>query len=789
MPWSVRLKGRQVAPTAAVDEHPVPTTPLQEAVTDIAPASRRLSKPWPLTAVKTRLRGRSLRFSISAPRAFGTGSFRKNKESSSSVSHHGARRRLLTLAQEVVDAISSEGLEEVGEHIEALYNAYQSVCNDLGAPSSKPPPARSVLQSALHSPGVLARRDSNGGPGRMSRAARRSKEAVQSIVGHGAATQEPLDGAARENRRARRRSKENPGATQDPLDASRGHGAQEPRRSGRRSKEGDSDSASSSPSRPAMSRRRGSMVQVAGGDRNRRDGRQSSVLDPHLLAMAVNAHNVSMDAPEGSLYDPESSGFTGFLIDLDGTMYEPGGLLPGAQEFYKWLVESGTPHVFLSNTGAKNSLGVQRKFRTPPFVLAESEVPLSRILTAGEAQVDYMLNAVPEGAKLLVVAGGEQAWRSDLRTRGGKVGAAKVDTWDIRTALSDEEAKAWAASQTVTKGKKVWVAFFTDGEVGGDGESFQDWSFEVIKIASFLLSHGAKLVYTADDAFNPSIDPKHPGLVFPLPGPGMFAEMMRKLMYPYRKDAIACVGKGGNQGDWYMMEAARQMLLDQGHDGDPSKIIMVGDRFDTDVRAGLSAGLRTCLVTSGCHTMGLQQHYMTDPVHFHAAGVGALVPSATRGGLAGTPALAIGNPRLSVVEAVGELEAWMQHSSGLKPGVQRAEETRSELREVLRHYFSAVDVYNNGILKDAELEAAFDQQCQAGIGELQCQLLQKVGSRLPPGGGLVFEQFVEVMEEGLSDSGFSGFSGFSGSEADVCNRRTPADRESPSSIMATVAVG
>ena len=112
------------------------------------------------------------------------------------------------------------------------------------------------------------------------------------------------------------------------------------------------------------------------------------------------------------------------------------------------------------------------------------------------------------------------------------------------------------------------------------GESgFEDWSINVIKLAGLLLSHGAQFVYTADDvtltqtrprsrtyvhakshsalvpvfmlpchvnspfalhpvhplgstwqAFNPSFDPKHPGMVFPLPGPGMFAAMMMKLM-------------------------------------------------------------------------------------------------------------------------------------------------------------------------------------------------------------------------------------------------------------------
>ena len=42
-------------------------------------------------------------------------------------------------------------------------------------------------------------------------------------------------------------------------------------------------------------------------------------------------------------YESATSGCDGFLIDLDGTMYQPDGLLPGAREFYRWLVDSGTP--------------------------------------------------------------------------------------------------------------------------------------------------------------------------------------------------------------------------------------------------------------------------------------------------------------------------------------------------------------------------------------------------------------------------------------------------------------
>ena len=79
-------------------------------------------------------------------------------------------------------------------------------------------------------------------------------------------------------------------------------------------------------------------------------------------------------------------------------------------------------------------------------------------------------------------------------------------------------------------------------------------------------------------------------------------------------------------GGKYMMEAAIEMLRQQGHSGDRSRIVMVGDRFDTDIRAGLSVGIRTCLVTTGCHNLGCQKFYRMDPAHYHAPGVVHLTP-------------------------------------------------------------------------------------------------------------------------------------------------------------------
>ena len=44
-----------------------------------------------------------------------------------------------------------------------------------------------------------------------------------------------------------------------------------------------------------------------------------------------------------------------------------------------------------------------------------------------------------------------------------------------------------------------------------------------------MLSHGAHLVLTAEDAFNPSADPLYPTNIWPLPGPGMFGALFRKV--------------------------------------------------------------------------------------------------------------------------------------------------------------------------------------------------------------------------------------------------------------------
>jgi hypothetical protein len=69
---------------------------------------------------------------------------------------------------------------------------------------------------------------------------------------------------------------------------------------------------------------------------------------------------------------------------------------------------------------------------------------------------------------------------------------------------------------------QVAVVFFNDGQLESD------WSYELIHAATILLAFGAEFIYTAEDPTNPSLDERYPGTIFPMPGPGMFVEMLKK---------------------------------------------------------------------------------------------------------------------------------------------------------------------------------------------------------------------------------------------------------------------
>jgi len=159
------------------------------------------------------------------------------------------------------------------------------------------------------------------------------------------------------------------------------------------------------------------------------------------------------------------AGFKALLIDLDGTMYSPSGSIRGADAFHQYLrviapltsrpitasliprprrrlrahrrapprmQHHGVPFVFLSNTGAKCASGVQSKLEAKGMLAAAC--PATHIYTAAQAQCAFLVDHVPLGGRVFVIAGGadhghvEEAWWWRLLVAAG---ADLVRSWEV----------------------------------------------------------------------------------------------------------------------------------------------------------------------------------------------------------------------------------------------------------------------------------------------------------------------------------------------------------------------
>ena len=119
------------------------------------------------------------------------------------------------------------------------------------------------------------------------------------------------------------------------------------------------------------------------------------------------------------------------------------------------------------------------------------------------------------------------------------------------------------------------------------------YSFEAITTAIRLIERGARFIATNPDVTGPSPDG-------PLPATGSVAALITKAtgVAPY------FVGKPNP----LMMRSALNRI-----EAHSETTVMVGDRMDTDIVAGLEAGLRTILVLTGSTRAGAVDRFPYRP--------------------------------------------------------------------------------------------------------------------------------------------------------------------------------
>lgn len=183
--------------------------------------------------------------------------------------------------------------------------------------------------------------------------------------------------------------------------------------------------------------------------------------------------------------------------------------------------------------------------------------------------MDYMCDTLSEEFSIIwdtiLVVAPNELWKEKLR---------------IGTDLS-----TWDKSVDTFTPEKTCIALFSDGNV-------PDY-YENLRKISELMNEGVSFCASSEDE---TLVKMKEGKIIKCPGPGMFINILKKLT---SQDKVRCFGKGSSE---CMSVKALQMIKTQGFNGWNNNIWFVGDRCDTDIRAGKNQGVNTCLVESGCHT-------------------------------------------------------------------------------------------------------------------------------------------------------------------------------------------
>jgi len=230
----------------------------------------------------------------------------------------------------------------------------------------------------------------------------------------------------------------------------------------------------------------------------------------------------------------------GFLIDLDGTMYHGGKMIPKADQFIQYLREKHIPFLFVTNNSSRTPEGVARHLTSMGIEAYHDDVYTTSLATAQYIK-DHNLGQT-------VYLLGEEGLAKALEEKG---------------IVIDQD------------GTKV------DLVVQGIDREF---NYHKLTRALQLIHLGAKSILTNPDHLLPSDD-------MPIPGAGSIASAIQTAT---RVEPII-IGKPSP----IIMEYAIEKLTNKHPDLKREEIWVVGDNLNTDIKAGMNVGLPTGFVLTG----------------------------------------------------------------------------------------------------------------------------------------------------------------------------------------------
>lgn len=229
--------------------------------------------------------------------------------------------------------------------------------------------------------------------------------------------------------------------------------------------------------------------------------------------------------------------FDGFLVDLDGVVWEGRELVPGSVEALRGLIESGKEIVFVTNNSVKQPENYAVRLRE-----AGVDVAGERVVTAGAATAQLAAEHVGSAGTAFVI--GAPGFKETVAATG-------------LTLLDGEAGKS--ADAVLVSGHR-------------------EFNYAELLTATFALRAGASL-------FGTSRDP-----TLPMPGgawPGTGATLAAV------ETASGKTAEIGGKPERHLFDQARALIAGA------ERVAMVGDRVASDIEGGRRAGLTTILVLSG----------------------------------------------------------------------------------------------------------------------------------------------------------------------------------------------
>ena len=231
------------------------------------------------------------------------------------------------------------------------------------------------------------------------------------------------------------------------------------------------------------------------------------------------------------------------MFDLDGVIYLGDSVIPGTKETIEYLRTLNKNIRFLTNNPLGTTLDFVKKLNNLGIVAFDSEV-----FSVGKATASFLVSEGFQDKPVYVI--GSEGLKSELRSQGICIVAE----------LNHLDATAVVASV------------------------HYDFSYHELMIATQILDQCGVLYGTNRDAVRPTVNGKMPGsgsiLAAIETASGIEAQIIGKPALPFMHAVIRSLPASSS-----------------------TPVIIIGDRLDTDIQAGVSAQIDTALVLTGVSTL------------------------------------------------------------------------------------------------------------------------------------------------------------------------------------------